>query len=413
MSEPPSPKATSPPRLDAQASAAVNTLRIAIRTVLERLSEAGTPTDRARDLEIGLKLRKTLAWKIHRVAHGSNPLSDARCIPGANGIDRFLKAASRHSVCEQALHDVRHAASAYHGLVNVHADDHPALRVMLNGLQQPLIAPGELRASRRNAFRCARDTWGEQIEARVLSVVFTPSREGRADIATVRGFVGLKRLRNDVVLALGRTIEHDTDRPGPRRARVEAIEPEHVAGGVPLLKRFCSSVPDVTADTLPDGNVQYRFVDGLVGNTSAVTAFTGELRRDIGGALRRDEANTMNAVLITVTRPTALAVIDIWAPPHLWGTRPEAAVLCAVLKDPVTTPPHQWRRLPHNDDVERRGLGIEAGFLRDVGDYSAVMSSVFERLSWDAAGYELHRLRVQYPVMATCVGMTIQLPGDG
>lgn len=43
----------------------------------------------------------------------------------------------------------------------------------------------------------------------------SPEQANRTrDVATIRGHVGLRRLRSDVQLTLSRTIEHDTERIG-------------------------------------------------------------------------------------------------------------------------------------------------------------------------------------------------------
>ncbi len=232
----------------------------------------------------------------------------------------------------------------------------------------------------------------------------------RMCLGTPRVLNSSTRLRPDVALTLARTMEHDTDQPSVRRARVEPIEPEGMAGGVPLLRAFCACLPEVIADPMPDGNLLYRFVDGRVGNAASITAFTGDVRRDLSGALHRDEANTMNALLLTISRPSALAVIDMWFPPGLWPAQPVARSLSAIAGDPLTAPPATWRPLPLSETAQRLGLGTEAGYLREVPEYSSVMASVFTRLGWDADQCEVHRLRVEYPMMGTCLGLTVELP---
>jgi len=392
--------------LDAEARQLVARVCTAFHGVLSAL---GVSTLRACDLEAKLRLHKTMAWKIFRVAHSSDPLDEAGCIPGPEGIEIFLRAAARHDVPELLLREVREAVKGFRSLAELHADDRPSLDAMLRGMSPRAGAPSDLRSARRAAYRCASYTWGEQTQARILSVIYAPTDPSTCDVVTIRGVIGLRRMREGVQLALTRTIEHDSGRPNASKSGAQAIEPEGVAGGVPLLRAFCSSVPEVVPETQPDGSLVYRFGDGRVGNAAAITAFTGDIRRNLVGAIHRDEANAINAVLMRVLKPTALSVVEMWAPPGLWRCAPIGHLLCALERNPVTSPPETWRELVLVESAEHRGCGIDAAELREVPEYPAVIARVFSRLGWNVEDFESHRMKVEYPVVGTCIGLTVEL----
>jgi len=283
---------TAPPGggLELEAQDVLAGVRRSIRGVLEQLRG---PSARPRDLEQALGLHKTLAWRVLRVAYGRDPLADVQHIPGGEGIEKFLSAAEVAGVEKVRLVTVRESVARFRALVDTHAGDRPSLEVMLRSMTDAPEPAADLRATRRAAFRCASYTWGTQTKARILSGIFTPCGGGLADVATVRAHVAMRRVRREGQLGLSRTVESATDKPGPRSARVEAVEPEGLLGGVPLLRDCCTRpLPEVEAVPAAGNNIDYRFVDQRIGARGAVTAYTAEIRRGLPGCLKRDESNT-------------------------------------------------------------------------------------------------------------------------
>ena len=79
--------------LRAEALGTLEELRAALA---ELLGAVGVPIRQPRDLKVALGLHQTLAWKIHRITQGDDPLADAQFIPGASGFATFLEAARAH-----------------------------------------------------------------------------------------------------------------------------------------------------------------------------------------------------------------------------------------------------------------------------------------------------------------------------
>ncbi len=395
--------------LEVQAQDVLTHLRDAFRGVLDHLD---MPTVRPRDLEKGLGLHKTLAWRIMRIAYGRDPMSDVQHIPGGEGIDIFLSAASEHGVDEVRLEAVRRSVARFRSLVDAHAGDRQSLEVMLRSIAEAVEPAADLRAARRAAYRCTSYTWGTQTRARILSGIITPVGGGLADYATLRAHAGMRRVRTNGLLGLSRTVESNTDLPGPRVARVEAVEPEGVMGGVPLLRDFCTNpLPEVRAVTSRGGNIDYEFVDRGVGLASALTVYTADIRRGLGGCLKREDVNTMNALYLSIRQPLELGVIDLWAPRSTFGDfRPYAMSVSAINGESNSEPPTSWYQLPLPESAERLGFGLDAAPIADAPEYVGAMKRVFDRLGWDPAGYELHRLSVEYPVMGTRLVMLVDLP---
>lgn len=400
-------KPSAPASVHAEAEKALTALGQALRGVLDALKpgELGP-----RDLEQLLGMHKTLAWRVLQVAYVREPLAAVPHVPGAEGMEKFLHAAGRKGVATELLRPVREAFGLYRSLAKPNAGDRASFDVMLMSLASPRETSVELRAARRAAFKSASYTWGVQTEVRSLSAIITPVGEDLVDLATVRSQIRARRLRREGVLRISRTVEHDTDNPGRRKVSALPIEPESVMGGVPLLRDFCTQpLPTLTSVELPDGNVEYRYVDQPLGDRASVTLFTGEVRRALAGARWRSEANSTNALMMTIGVPLSVAVIDLWAPPG-FGVEHRGLVVSAVSVDPLRQKPAEWHVLPVSTVVERLGRGLPAARLSEAPAYAQVMERCFARLGWPMAEYELHRVRMEYPVLGTCLVLQTQLP---
>ncbi len=395
--------------LQREATLVLEDIRAAFRALLAQLP--GAP-HRSRDLETGLCLHKSLAWRVIRIAHSRAPLLDAHYIPGSEGVDIFLAAAASAGATADAIHAVRQALARFQELMDAQSLDRASLEVMLRALADERAPSADLRAARRAAYRCGSYTWGVQSKAHVLAAIYTPVGDGLADLATVRGHARLRLVRRDGHFVLSRTVESDTDDPGVRRARVAAIEPEGVLQGVPLLRDFCTTpFPALEAVPTDGNNVDYRFAEHPLGERGAVTVYTGEIRRALAGCLKRNEANTVNALILGVRRPVEIGVVDMWFPTGLFSPhQPRGMSLCALNANPVHQPPSRWKRLPVAEDAVRLGAGLSVAAIRQAPDYVAAIARVFDRLGWDPAGYELFRFAIEYPVIGTSMALVVDLP---
>ncbi len=395
------------PDLGREAGGVVTVLAASLRTVLERILGSAPTT---RSLETELSLHKTLAWRILQVAYAREPLASAHHIPGSEGLEKFLKAAARRGAPKEDLEAVRLAAGRYRGIVKSHAGDRVSLEVMLQGLSETDAGDVELKAARRAGYRSAGYAWGVQTAVRVLAAIIAPVGDDLVDLATIRAHVRMRRVRKEGTLRLSRTIEHDTDEIGPRRATAQAIEPENEEGGVPLLRAFCTQpLPRLQAVEGAGQAIEYQLMDQGLGERSAVTVYTGEVRRGLSGARFRSEANTTNALMMTVRDPVGLSVIDLWTPAGLFRKH-TALVVSAIAADPLRQKPDEWHVLPAATSVERMGKGVRASRLEEAPDYEGALSQSMMRLGWPVEEYELHRVRLDYPVLGSCLILRTTLP---
>ncbi len=252
-----------------------------------------------------------------------------------------------------------------------------------------------------------------QMRVRVLSKLLHPSADGRMmDIAMVRGFVGMRRIRPGAPLPLARVVVLDNDGKARHAAESRPIDPEGVQNGVPLLREFCSNpLPAIRVVPGPDGIAEHQLGESPIGELAAATVFSGEVQ--FAAASRfRDEHNAVSNTAVSVRTPIESLVIDLWAHRSLF---PDVHPACLLYGETCGTPwyrqlPASADRLPHAESVRTLGTGLTRARLSDVTDYVDVMRTSFERLGWEAEEFVLHRLRVEYPVIATALVVQVPLP---
>lgn len=397
--------------LEADALRVVPLLQRALDGVLVSLPGEPRPT-RPRDLVARLGLHHSLAWKIIRISSGCDPMGNAQFIPGRAGMDLFLGAAERAGAEPEAVLQVREAFARFRAMVESHAGDRPTLDLMLGGLAPESGSPVDRPALRRAAYLCNSATWGVQMRTRLLAKVLHPHQADAAmmDIALVRLFAGMRRVRPDAPLVLSRAVVLDNDGKARRTTVAEPLEP--CGGEVPLLRRFCSDpLPTFAAARGSDGVVEQRVQGGPVGEKGAVTLCAGEVRRAAAKAFV-DEHNSTSRTAVEVRLPMQRLVIDVWAHRSICpGAVPRARTYSELGGSPwYRQPPELLLALPMAEKAETVGRGLGAAPIPGVAEYPSIMRHAFDRLGWDPAEHVLHRVRIDFPVLATAVVLEIDLP---
>jgi hypothetical protein len=371
------------------------------------------PERRSRELARRLKLHPTLAWKVLRIATTHNLFADVQYLPGDTGVEIFLAACAERGVAGSLIARVRAALANFKSLVETHAGDRTSLEQMLVGMSDNAAVQADSRPFRRAAFRCASSTWGMQVRMRLLSKILHPSEGGRLmDIALVHGFIGMRRIRPGAPLPLARVVVLDNDGKARLIPESRPIDPEGVRAGVPMLRKFCSEpCPEVRIAMSPEGVLEQQLGKAPIGERAAATVFSGEVQFRAASRFR-DEHNTESNTAVSVRTPIETLVLDVWAHHSLFGSvHPEAALYGEVCGTPwYLQPPQSADRLPMAESVRALGVGLARSRLTEAPSYVEVMRTTFQHLGWDAEEFMLHRLRVEYPVIATAVVMRFPLP---
>jgi hypothetical protein len=398
------------PALEDQAESVLRRVRASFVDVLGVL---GLDPESPREVARRLGLDKSLAWKIARIAHGLDLFAIGQHLPGASGAEIFLKAVRRRGAPAARVEAVRSALRDFDRLVEVHSGDRASLEIMLSSFTRESVERLEM-LHRKQLFSGASYLWGVQAKTQLRADFVAPSSDGAmVDIASLRGFVGLRRLRPEVPWVIDRTRIADDDATVRQPLQRAPLDPGCDAHRVaPLLAEFCSKpLPEVRRLPGPEGFVHLELAAGPVGNTGAVTCISAEIFR--GAAPRyRDTRNTRGEHAQLMRTPCKVLVFDVFLHRELaYATPPAFAVEGQVLGVPAYPPADRERTcLPVHETVEDLGAGPPIVHTPDIPDYGRIAQTVFERVGWNPEEFQGFRVRMRYPPSPTVVVLHYPLP---
>jgi hypothetical protein len=185
-----------------------------------------------------------------------------------------------------------------------------------------------------------------------------------------------------------------------------------MTAGAPLLKRFCSQplVPTMVGRN-PRGVPEYELGESPLGGKAGMTVYFGEVHRSAGSA-HCDEHNAYSNTALTVRLPTESAVIDVWGHRAVFGTSAPRTLYFGELAGVpwYEQVPEYAERLEMAEQTQMVGSGLNAAPLAGVSEYPDVVAEAFARLKWNPDDFVLHRLRVEYPSVATAMVVQLDLP---
>jgi hypothetical protein len=391
------------PPLEEQARQVLHRVRRAFAAIIDLTCGA---TKRSTQIADRLRVHRKLAWQISKVAHTPDAFHAARFIPAPGNMETFLAAARRRGVTEELLQAAAAAVADFENLVPAHADDRRSLELMLLGCSSKPDDDAEA-ALRRSAFLSNALTWGVQAKTRLVANLLAPTGDGsRFDLVRIRGYTDFRRNRPNQPWIVSYT-RSATDNWG---ALPESPEPIDDTGGlpVPLLCQFCSDpLPAFRRRPGTEGCVVDELAPGRVGNTGAVTFFTGEISRN-SATRYRDAENTFNEFSARIQTPTEVLVFDVYVCDSMFGPIEPKSALYSALVSPSSR--DEGDRLPIVTQVTHLGRGLDVIFTPDVPRYVDLTQYVFDRLGWDEARFDVYRVRMEYPPMPTVLTIAHPLP---
>jgi len=385
-----------------ETAAAVHELRRALDGVIGQLPG---PIARASELQHALGVDKALAWRVFNAVGCTDAFAAARYLPRSAGIRSFLVAARRSGVEGAPIEAVTAAVEALEQVVKAHAGDRKRFDMLLASHS----VEGKLEADlvhRRTAFEGNTYVWGASADVQLRTAFLAPSeREGYADMANLRGLLGLEFLRPAMSWPVGVTWPRQDDMRTSRRAAIEPLfDLEQVPEDAASL--FLSDPGlRIEAHRSEDGGQRYEVSTGEVGATGAVSCVTGDIVRPVG-ALTAEAGSQEAGAMTTISCPVRLLVLDLFVHRSLFpGVAPQAV----IRGDLAPGLQGQGHQLPVSERPVH--LGPADGVIRtpEVPRYDEMRRFVFERLGWSPADFVAHRLRIEYPILSTAVALSYSL----
>lgn len=398
------------------ASAALDRLRKVTAGLLESIPnlDPARPVDVANALGLDLKL----AWRMFRLARAADPFEGARHVPGAVGYRIWTEAAAAHAAPKALVREAGEAYAQLQEVIDRFAGSRKAFDLMIAGLAS---TDGDTRLAfehRRQMFLGASYVWGIQSRANFRCDIVAPSGEaGRLDLVSIRGIVGLRRLRPEVSWRFRTAVSIDDKgnlRLIPDRRPVDdrASDPERLAP--PLLEEFCTEpLPNFRAHDLGGGWVEFEACGGDVGREGEQTIVVAEVIRGHETIVRTDEFHGFHH-LFTLRTPTELGVFDILCHRDVFGSEGEFDLVhnsdlhhCAVREG---RPHRSCDRLPGPAHPDRLGRGLTRAGMREIPFYNEMLAKVFAKVGWSPDQFELHRARVPFPAIPSTIVYEREFP---
>lgn len=373
------------------------------------------PPSRPAEIGRALALDKSLAWKLHRLVSESVPSAIAQFVPGESGWNIFRRALATHAIPAPVMASFEEALAQYQTLVKLHGGDRTSMQMMLSTDGEPDRTQMSLR---RAAFRAASFVAGLQARTQVQVFFLAPgSKPGMLDYVLVKAFVDVRRLRPHAPLVTTRPLVSKDSGIGQPVAVTEPVAP--IPNGIDgpgiqearelgLWREFCSEpLPQFVRTRMRASVLDYELADSPIGNTGAMTIVTAEIFRNLvpntvgPGSQRADHAMQLRV-------PSKAAILDVIAHEDAFPRHtPTLAVYSEYRGEEFRIGAGRERfRIPGHEQVETLAGGLRSIPTPDVPRYSAIVSSVMQRLNWNPAQFQAYRARIEYPFMPCAVLMS-------
>lgn len=380
----------------------------------ELLTAVGANPTAPQDISRSFGLNKNLTWKVSKIIQSGDSYSAYPHLPGAGGLDIFLKALRSSGAPQRQVDATRQAFADFEQMVRYHAGDRGTLELMLDSLAEGGLQSRPLEVSRKLAFRGNCGIWGIHAKTRLTTFFLAPNEEdpGCNDAVFLTGLVRLRRFRPDATWPLiQRQLVDDSGEAIPLPEEI-AIDPAYQeSDGPKLLSAFCSSpIPKIRGVEIPKG-VLYQLEEGPVGNRGAADVYYGT---GIKGVVPRyaSPANSHGEFNAILNAPVESLHFDIFVHQDLALPERPKPILIGRMTGGSALP--NARRvdelLPISEEVQEISGGLNAVATPLVARYPDMCEAVYRRMGWDPAAFTCYRLVLEYPPIPASVILRFPLP---
>lgn len=387
---------------------AFENLRAALIELYDRIdADPANPQEVARRL----KLNKTLTWNLSRVMSASDHIASVPNMPGASALEGFLDAARREGASATELAKVRAAAKTLAAAVELHVGDRATLELIADGIDSS--RDDHLEFSRKLVFRGSSGLWGIQASTRLTTIFLAPNAgaSDRLDIAMVRAFIGLRRLRSAVRWPIFHDRFWGSDTGLTTAERWLPLDPSaDPLHGLPLLPKF-SSVGSAGLEAVHHARgVDYILGEGPVGNSGAVDCFVGDFARSAVSKYRTasDATGEFGA---NIAAPTERLLFDILVHRDVhFPSKPTVLGFGGIFAGRTDEAEASRFPIPLPQSVALLPGTPPIVSTRTVPRYAELVNFVHDRMGWKPEEFRAYRLDLSYPPMGSTILIRFDLP---
>lgn len=374
------------------------------------------PIRTASDLQRATRLDMKLCWKVFKVAGAEEGLSAAQYVPGPANTKDLLKTFKRLGAPEPLLERLGQVAAQFDRLVLEHAPDRRTFDSMVGSFGSIGSERADLR-ERRSAFQAGSHIFGVHLQTAIMTLIQRPGQTaGRLDEIGLRSEFGLRRLRPSGIplfqFAYATFDKDGNDYSAGRRRPLSGDADGSPDEGMGLIREFCSApCPEVTVNRLADGRCVGTLMHGELGIKASLDLVAGFIFRDSAPRFRaKGESHCWSA--LAITRPVRTAIIDLVVEEGTLSQdiRPRGFM---TARNNMVPPPHEmWssQQLSPGEPALRLGRGPATLLTPEAPRYADLVEWSIRRAGWDPERFETWRVRVEYPVTLSTVGIVYELP---
>ncbi len=376
-----------------------------VRDSFSRIIELKCPGSKAvTSVAEAFGIHRKLAWQVAKVAYAADPFAAARHMPPAKSLDAWLKAARKAGVPETLVQSAHEAGARFEALADLHASSRAEFEMLLescaDGSDEAVDAKWRQQAFLGNSY-----TLGAHCRTLMAFCVLTPSEDTPRHFhaVQVRGLIGFRQTRPGVRWIVNQSVVADAQARATPGLDRRPLDPEAAAAhaGVPVLPAYCSvPMPALERRRTPDGMVHDEFAAGPVGLSGERTLVTGEIVRNIG-PVHATEGDRVAHFGTAVRTPAEILHFDLFVKAGLFGPVGRELRVFSDLASPISF--DDMDALETSARVVSLGRGLGLSHTPDIPGYADLTASVCATVGVEPEGYELFRVRMEYPPLPTTV----------
>ena len=400
--------------LETEVRATVAELQSALAALLESLLSLDASSG---ELARCLKLERTLAWKLAKIATEPDALRAVQYVPGAAGLNIALRSMKRRGASADLAAAFERAIEKFFAIVDQYAEDRASFDMMVSACADEGQASIET-VHRRAAFKGNSFTLGVQARTQFKAIFEQPAEDPtKLDIASLRGLVSFSRIRPNIswITARLRSSSEDGGAPTHERSRRQSLANLGDISGSPcspLIPRFCSKPPpELVTEPGPYGFLDEKLVAGPLGKVGAVTCVSGDVWRSVVPRYA-DEGSRISRLLTHAYTPCEAIIIDKFVHEDAWGAlEPECQVFSEIMSGPlygIST--YEPQRLDIAASVEYLGKGSAVIRTPHIPGYPDMARYVFDKLGWNGSRFDVYRILIPFPPIPATIAMRHEIP---
>lgn len=363
-----------------------------------------------------LKIDKSLAWHLAKVASARHPATVIEHLPGLEGIELIVKAASKLNAPDATINEFRDVFSSLLEMQDLIAGDRHVLIGMLKDSPgaEPAVAKS-LHLARKSACRANATLFGLSAAAEFrVDCLWLDAATSKLALATIRGWTQLARLRDDAIIKLGAfhlaNSPSTLDQPRP-------LDPIAAAKfQAPVVGEFCSpSLSPFMVDQDSRGLNALFIAQGDLGLSSAVDIVLGEA---IGPSISpfAQQPGELAEVFVRCHIPTRRLVHDWLIHRDLlagaWKGQTPHHDVWSELSGGGLFPLNRSHksRLSPRTAIARSAVPEHAVRIPELPRHLDMIKWLCNSQSLTIGDFDLYRVEIEHPITPSTSVMSIPLP---